>query len=69
MKKENIEILDNMAMELDARTAIKEELIDILNDKDFLYYQGMYSGYLNAMFILNYITASDLNSLIAELPD
>lgn len=67
MRKENIDILNNMELDILVRKAIIDEIIDVLEEKNFLYYQGMYIGYINLLFMMNYISNEEANSLNAEI--
>lgn len=67
MKEENIKILENMKLSISTRQAIIDEMIDVLKERDFLYSQGVYTGYVNLLFIMDYISANDVNSLISEV--
>lgn len=67
MRKENIDILNNMEIDILVRKAIIDEMIDVLKERDFLYSQGVYTGYVNLLFIMGYISADDINSLISEV--
>ena len=66
MKNENIDILNNMSLSISQKSAIIGEMIRILVYKDF-YEMGIYSGYVNLLFILDYISAEDANSLMKEI--
>ena len=67
MKKENINILNNMRLSISKRKAIIDEMISVLEYKGFQYDEGEYTGYVNLLFILDYISAEDANSLMEEI--
>lgn len=67
MKNENIDILNNMSLSISQKSAIIGEMIRILVYKDYFYEMGIYSGYVNLLFILDYISVEDANSLMKEI--
>lgn len=67
MKNENIDILNNMSLSISQKSAIIGEMIRILVYKDYFYEMGIYYGYVNLLFILDYISAEDANSLMKEI--
>ena len=64
MKEENIKILENMKLSISTRQSIIDEMIDVLKER---YSQGVYTGYVNLLFIMGYISTDDINSLISEV--
>lgn len=67
MKNENIDILNNMSLSISQKSDIIGEMIRVLEYKDYFYERGIYSGYVNLLFILGYISAEDANSLMKEI--
>lgn len=67
MKNENIDILNNMSLSISQKSDIIGEMIRVLVYKDYFYEMVIYSGYVNLLFILGYISAEDANSLMKEI--
>ena len=67
MKKENINILNNMRLSISKRKAIIDEMTSALEYKGFQYDEGEYTGYVNLLFILDYISTEDAISLMKEI--
>lgn len=67
MKKENINILNNMRLSISKRKAIIDEMFSVLEYKGFQYDEGEYTGYVNLLFILDYISTEDAISLMKEI--
>lgn len=67
MNNENIDILNNMSISISKKSAIIGEMIRVLVYKDFFYEMGIYSGYVNLLFMLDYISTEDAISLMKEI--
>lgn len=67
MKKENIDILNNMSLSISQKDSIIGEMIRILVYKDYFYEMGVYSGYVNLLFTLGFISTEEAISLMKEI--
>lgn len=67
MKNENIDILNDMSLNISQKSDIIGEMIRVLVYKDYFYEMGIYSGYVNLLFILGYISTEDAISLMKEI--
>lgn len=67
MKEENIKILENMKLSIIPRQAIIDEMLDILEERNFLYSQGVYTSYVNMLIMMNLITEEEAYSLLTEI--
>ena len=66
MKNENIDILNNMSLSISQKSDIIGEMTRVLVYKDYFYEMGIYSGYVNLLFILDYISPVNGNSMFIK---